>query len=168
MNVKMICTSSCIESLYKLQIKNRLNRIVLNEAYLLLINAHYQACLTRLTILRQIHCSLVCLTATLSSCIKLELKHMFNFIVVKTLRASNNRLNLQYLIQKVLERETVQESLINEIVQIYTIDLEQWQAIDMQFSARDICFVWFKRVEFVLIERFDCFFYHENLKLSEC
>ena len=37
----------------------------------------------------------------------------------------------------------------------------------MQTSARSICFVRIKRVDLILIERLDCFFYHDDLKLSE-
>jgi len=58
----------------------------------------------------------VCLTATLSLCVELELRQMLNFIIVETLHASSDQFNLQYLIQRILKQEMIHESLVEKIV----------------------------------------------------
>lgn len=166
-DVKIVSSPSCIEFLHRLQVKGRLDRIVLNEAHLLLTAAHYRACLTLLALLRRVHCPFVCLTATLPPCAELELRQMLSFTTAETLRASSDRSNLQYLVQRVPERGTVHESLVEEVIRICNIDLKRWRDVDMQSSARSICFVRSKRVELTLTERLDCFFYHGDLELSK-
>ena len=166
-DVEMVSNPSCIGFLHRLQAEDRLDRIVLDEAHLLLTAAHYRACLTLLANLRRVHCPFVCLTATLPPCAELELRLMLNFTAVETLRASSDRSNLQYLIQKVPERGTIHESLVEEVIRVCNIDLERWRVVDMQTSARSICFVRTKRVGLILAERLDCFFYHGDLELSE-
>jgi len=150
-DVEIVSSPSCIGFLHRLQAEGRLDRIVLDEAHLLLTAAHYRACLILLAVLSA----------------ELELRQMLNFTTAETLRASNDRSNLQYLIQRVPERGTVHESLVEEVIRICNIDLQRWRDVDMQTSARSICFVRSKRVGLTLAERLDCSFYHGDLELSE-
>lgn len=76
----------------------RLNRIVLNEAHLLLTASHYRENLGSLGVLRRVKCSFVCITATLFPSAELELKQLLLFTSLETLRASSDRPNIEYCI----------------------------------------------------------------------
>ena len=168
MNVKTVITFSCINFLQRLQTKRRLNRLILNETHLLLIVAHYRESLTLLATLRRVQCSFMCLIVMLSLSAELKLRQSLNFINAETLRASSDRLNLQYLIRRMSKRRSVNESLIEETARICNENLKRWRSIVDDFTkstARDVCFVRFKIVEHALINRLESLFYHEELSL---
>jgi len=57
-----------------------LDRIVLDEAYLLLTTGHYWRQIVAIGVLRRVPCPFVCMTTTLPSSAKLEVKTLLHFI----------------------------------------------------------------------------------------
>ena len=78
--------------------QGRLNRIIFDEAYLLVTAAHYRKNLGLLGVLRRVDYPFVYLIATLSPAAELELKQLLYFTVLEVLRASSDRPNLQYYV----------------------------------------------------------------------
>ena len=81
-----------------LYIIGRVDRIILDEVYLLLTVVYYRKGLPTINSLRQIHISLVCITATLSSFASFELEKQLDIIQYERLRASSNRPNFKFRI----------------------------------------------------------------------
>jgi len=96
--------------------------MILNEAHLLLIVAHYRRQIVVIKILRRVLCSFVCMTITLLSFVKLKMKILLHFIQCDTLRASNDRPNLEYRVQwlKTIKKISCREKkLVAKTMKIY-------------------------------------------------
>lgn len=74
---------------------DRLDRMVLGEAHLLLTAAHYRRQIVAIGVLRRVPCPFVCMTATLPPFAEHEMKILLHFSQCDTLRASSDRPNLE-------------------------------------------------------------------------
>jgi len=99
MNIETIVTLDFLVFARALHALNRLDRIILNEAHLLLIVAHYRCQIVVIEILRRVLCSFVCMTITLFSFVELKMKTLLHFIQCDTLRVNSDQLNLEYRVQ---------------------------------------------------------------------
>ena len=86
--------------LVELSSQGRLDRIVLDEAHILLTASHYRYSLKDIAGLRSFECPFVCLTGTLPPTAEFDLKHMLHATTPRIIRASGNRPNLQYLVEE--------------------------------------------------------------------
>ena len=73
--------------------------MIIDEAHLILIAAHYRENLELLKVLRQVRYLIICLTATLLSIGERELKQSLHFTQIEMLRVNSNRVNIEYCIQ---------------------------------------------------------------------
>ena len=87
--------------LQSLQRDGRLDRLVIDEAYLILTASHYREKLGLLGVLRRVLCPLVCITATLPFTAVFSLKDQLRLTQLETIRTSSDRLNLKYCVQTI-------------------------------------------------------------------
>ena len=81
--------------------RDRLDRLVIDEAHLILTAAGYREHLGLLGALRQIACPLICLTATLPPSGELDLKQSLFLSRPVIHRVSSDRPNLEYCVQSI-------------------------------------------------------------------
>ncbi len=154
----------------------RLDRLVIDEAHLILTASDYREHLGLLAILRQIPCPLICLTATLPPIGELDLKESL-FLSYPTIhRVSSDRRNLEYCVQSTtgfLQALGIKDPLDQDDVlaaaaeTVYLEDLRRWQRIGTQTSARSLYFVRSKKIGGLLAERLHCDFYHAGLNSTD-
>ncbi len=128
-DVDSAVTQSFHAFLQRLQKPGRLDRIVMEEAHLLLTASHYCEQLRLLRVLRNIGTLFVYITATLRLSAELELKDLLHFTQLKILRAESHWLNLQYRIQLLPNRPTDcsrVDALVAEAVTICRQDARHW------------------------------------------
>ncbi len=142
----------------------RLDRIVLDEAHLVLTASHYRQELGRLITLRRFPCPFVCLTATLPPPAERDLKWSLGFTAAEVLRVSSDRPNLQYRIQY-LTTSTLHavgsDPLVDEAV---TICMRDQQRYTWNPGARFVCYVRRKQVGERLAARLGCHLYHTDVE----
>lgn len=144
----------------------RLDRIVLDEAHLILTASYYREQLPSLSILQRFHCPLICLTATLPPSAEREFRKMLCLTPdLETLRVSCNRPNLRYCIQSVEQsslglRASRDEALIDATIRLCQEKLREYCNSS---SARFICYVRQKKLGSILVEELKCHYYHATL-----
>lgn len=142
---------------------DRLDRIVLDEAHLLLTAGHYRRKIVAVGVLRRIPCPFVCMTATLPPFAELEMKTLLHFTQCDTLRASSDRPNLEYRVQwldAVRGASRGEKELVEEAAKVCLQDLQEWRAAR---DARGICYVRTKAMGTRMAESLQCDFYHGGL-----
>ncbi len=154
--------------LQKLQKPGQFDRIVIEEAHLLLTSSHYRKQLGLLRVLRNIGTLFVYMTATLPLSAEMELKDLFHFTQLEVLCAESNRPNLQYRIQLLPNRPrdcSRVDTLVAEAVTICRQDARHWlaKAGSWPMTARGICFVRTKAIGSCIQSQLGCHFYHANL-----
>lgn len=93
-NVNLTITSFFTAIIKTFQNCERLDRLIIDKAYLILIVTYYRENLELLKILRRIKYFIIYLIAILLSIEKRELKQSLHFTQIKILRVNNNRINL--------------------------------------------------------------------------
>lgn len=86
---------------YKLAAMGNLGRIVLDEAHFTVTASEYRAAMVDLALIRGIRTQFVYLTATLPPTLQGQFELQNNLVHPKNIRASTNRPNLFYLVQRV-------------------------------------------------------------------
>ncbi|KAG9241070.1 P-loop containing nucleoside triphosphate hydrolase protein [Calycina marina] len=86
---------------YKLAAMGNLGRIVLDEAHFTVTASEYRAAMVDLALIRGIRTQFVYLTATLPPTLQAQFELQNNLVHPKNIRASTNRPNLFYLVQRV-------------------------------------------------------------------
>ena len=115
-------TPSFLSFFRALYIIGRVDRLVLDEAYLLLTAVYYRKELPVIAGLRRVYIPFVYLTGTLSPFASFELEKLLYFTQCKRLRASSDRPNLEYCIQSIgLPKPglTRDEYLLEYVVSVY-------------------------------------------------
>ena len=155
--------------LQRLQAAGRLDRLVLDEAHLLLTAGHYREHLGLLVELRRFDCPFVCLSATLPPFGEQELCQLLAMTVPVVIRTSGDRPNICYEVVHVRQVAHVrpgqgyvspEEQLLDEAVRILRQSLEA-QADDP--AGRMICFVRRKAIGATLAEQLGCHLYHADV-----
>ena len=131
-NVDLAITNFFIAVVQALQNYDRLDRLIIDEAHLILTAAHYRENLELLEVLRQVRYLIVYLIITLSSIEERELKQFLHFTQIEMLRVSSNRVNIEYCIQSVSSNlhdssnlDFNNEALLRAIVEIYQNNIQQ-------------------------------------------
>ena len=175
-DVDTAVTSAFMAFLRQLNDLGRLDRLVLDEAHLVLTSSDYRENLGLLGMLRQITCPFVCLTATLPPHGMLDIKQSLFLSHPVIHRASSDRPNLEYCVQSLESPTTTpstpsstEDRLALAAVQICQQDLRQWQASrdHTGSAARSICYVRQRTMGSWLAKQLDCDFYHAQLPASE-
>ena len=143
----------------------RLDRIVLDEAHLLLTAMHYREQLSLLGTLRRFHCPFVCMTATLPPSSERDLGDLLQMRRPETLRVSADRANLSYWVMGVGKPEgmTSRAWLIQAAVDF----AEQWEESRQAHGSarsRAILFVRQKAVAEEIGSKLACHIYHAGLE----
>lgn len=149
----------------------RLDRIVIDEAHLILTAADYREHLGLLAILRQIACPLVCLTATLPPYGELDLKQALFLTYPVIYRASSDRPNLEYCVQTIgplrmdepKESPSREEILVTAVEEVYRKDSQTWHSGGSHPTARSLFYVRSRNLGTLLARRLGCDFYHAQL-----
>ena len=176
-DIETAVTPSFLAFLQQLQAHGRLDRIVLDEAHLVLTAAHYRTSLGLLGDLRRIHCPFIAVTATLPPVAQADFQSSLFFTAPEIVRASSDRANLQYCVQTVavtdisinisLSRTGAGQDtvLLDRANAVCMEDIRQWKAVctEALSPARGICFVRQKQLGLALAERLGCGFYHGGL-----
>jgi len=157
--------------LSELHAAGRLDRIVLDEAHLLLTASHYRESLPALAVLRRYRCPFVCLTATLPPRAEREFRRLLCLTPkLEKLRASSNRPNLAYDIRRLpareggLRRDQSSNPLLDASILLCRALLEQYEG---STTARIICYVRQKLLGSVLAEEVGAYLYHAGLEDRE-
>lgn len=175
-DVDLAVTSSFIAVFTALHACGRLDRLVIDEAHLILTAAHYRENLGLLGVLRRVGCPILCLTATLPPVGERELKQSLHFTQTEMLRVSSDRANLQYSIQVLSvdpndrnHQDSGDEALLRAAVQICRDDIQQWirEAESARPIARSICYVREKSLGSRLATKLHAEFYHAGLDVLE-
>ncbi len=87
---------------------DRLDRLVIDEAHLILTAADYREQLGLLGVLRRIACPLICLTATLPPGGELDLKQSLFLSHPTIYRVSSDRPNLEYCVQAIAQPQSLE------------------------------------------------------------
>ena len=152
----------------------RVDRIILDEAHLLLTAAYYSKELPAINSLRQVHVPFVCMTGTLPPFASFELEKQLYMTQCERLRASSNRPNLEYRVQSIdpakpgLERNQslleYAESACMQCTRQWSLSRESSQpSSDPWEGARGICFVRNKDLGDKLAKALRGHFYHDGL-----
>ena len=131
-NVDLAITNSFIAIVQTLQNCDRLDRLIIDKAHLILTAAHYRENLELLRVLRQVRYLIVCLTATLPPIEERELKQSLHFTQTEMLRVNSNRVNIKYCIQFVSSNlhdssnsDFDNKALLRAAVEIYQNNIQQ-------------------------------------------
>jgi len=179
-DVESATTDQFVAFLRQLHDSGRVDRLVLDEAHLVLTASHYRDNLGWLGKLRQVPCPFVCLTATLPPHGVLELNQSLHLINPAIQRSSSDRPNLVYSVQS-LENSappissalqaprSVDDRLVHTVTELCRQDVRQWRAGSPQdrATARGLCFVRQKQMGTWLAQSLDCDFYHAGLPASD-
>lgn len=139
----------------------RLDRLVLDEAHLLLTAMHYREQLGLLGTLRRFACPFVCMTATLPPSSERDLSDLLQMQRPETLRVSADRANLCYRIQSLGSAKAPQglrARLIDAAVEVAL----GWA--EARSDGRAILFVRQKAVAEQIGSRLGCHVYHAALE----
>ncbi len=129
-DVDSMATDHCRPFLLALQDNGRLNRIVLDEANLILTAGHYREQLGLLGYLRTLCCLFVCLTATLPPYAEPDLWKALHLSRPRIICGRSGRHNLRYSIQwvqPVPENESREDVIIQQAVAMFNTRSSQWQ-----------------------------------------
>lgn len=96
-----VVTPAFLSFLRALYTISRVDRIILDEVYLLLTAVYYRKELPAINGLRQVHVPFVCITGTLPPFASFELEKQLYITQCEPLRASSNRPNLEYRMQPI-------------------------------------------------------------------
>ena len=161
-NIEIAIINNFVSFARFLHAMNRLDRIVFDEAHLLLTASHYRSKIVDLSVLRRISCSLICMTITLSLFVESKMKHLLHFTQCEILRASNDKFNLKYRVQSLsstIDDSCDEKKLIHQTTKICMQNIEKWR---FNSSARDMCYVRQTIIDRLLTKRLSCNFYHEK------
>lgn len=100
-DVDCAATDHCRAFLRALLENGRLDRIVLDEAHLILTASHYREQLGKLGYLRTLACPFICLTATLPPSAESDLRKVLHLSHLRVFCSHSGRNNLQYSIELV-------------------------------------------------------------------
>ncbi|KAL8688231.1 MAG: hypothetical protein Q9218_005804 [Villophora microphyllina] len=170
-DVETAVTPSFGTFLKQLSDLGRLDRLIIDEAHLVLVASDYRECLGLLAILRQVPCPLVCMTATLPPVGEFDLRQSLLLKDPVVHRTSSDRPNLAYCIQRLVAPPpgstpiSSDELLAVSASRLISKTIEQWQSADtgIKATARSICFVRTMAMGKSLAERLHCRFYHAKL-----
>ena len=179
-DVESATTKQFVAFLQQLHHSGRVDRLVLDEAHLVLTSTPYRANLGWLGTLRQVPCPFVCLTATLPPHGVLELNQSLHLRNPTVQRVSSDRPNLAYSVQS-LENSappissalqaprSADDRLVHAVTELCRQDVRQWRAGSPhdRATARGLCFVRQKQMGTWLAQSLDCEFYHAGLPACE-
>ena len=154
---------------------NRLDRIVIDEAHLILTAVDYRENLGLLGVLRQIKCPLICLTATLPPSGELDLKQSLFMNTPYIYRISSDSPNLEYHVQTLSrprsqgtqEPPSRHDLLLAAAKRIHSQDQISWSREGSRSPARSLYYVCDKVLGGELAKRLGCDFYHAKLEINE-
>lgn len=155
-DVEQATSADGLASLSQLFAADRLDRIVLDEAHLVLNAADYRDQVTRLRFLRAIPVPFICLTGTLPVSFYPELKIALGMTRPQLIRSSSDRPNLQFSIKRVLGpnlKEVALDVIISELGSLA--------------SGAAIVYVRTRADGKAIAEELQCPFYHAKLERSE-
>ena len=165
MDVDCATTDHCRAFLRALLENGRLDRIVLDEAHLVLTASHYREQLGKLGYLRTLACPFICLTATLPPSAEPDLRKALHFSRPRVLRGHSGRNNLRYSIELVHlgpNGESREDAIIRQAVTVCNTRSSLWRSTKP--AARGLCFVRSKSIGSALAGELGCHFYHAGLE----
>ena len=179
-DIESAVTRHFMAFLQQLHDNGRVDRLILDEAHLVVTASHYRDNLGWLGALRQVPCPFICLTATLPPHGMLELTQSLHLTHPTIQRVSSDRPNLAYSVQ-LLENTappiasapqasgSADDRLVHAVTALCCQDVRQWQAGSPQdrATARGLCFVRQKKMGTWLAQSLNCDFYHAGLPASE-
>ena len=176
-DINTAVTSTFIIFVKQLSNIDRLDRLILDEAYLVVIALDYRENLGLLIILRQIPCPLVCLIITLLLIAEFDLRQSLFMSHPAIHRVSSDRPQLEYRVElaaslvrlQALESQhgSQDELLIRAAGLIYVSNLKTWGSSNASDTARSIYFIRLKRIGVAIAQRLRCQFYHRGLSPAE-
>ncbi len=154
---------------------DRLDRLVIDEAHLILTATDYREQLGLLGVLRQIACPLICLTATLPPGGEFDLKQSLFLSHPTIYRGSSDRPNLEYCVQLITQPQSpeIQERLDRDELlaaaadKVNSEDRRIWNRTGGHLRARSLYYVRSKALGRLLAERLRCNFYHAGLSVVD-
>ena len=177
-DVDTAVTSPFLAFLKQLHDLGRVDRLILDEAHLVLTASSYRENLGRLGMLRQVPCPFVCLTATLPPHGELDLAQSLLLSHPTVQRASSDRPNLEYCVRSLGAPDppassappaSGEDRLTHAVIQLCQREMRQWQAGGTLGgpTARGLCFVRQRAMGSSLAQHLDCDFYHAQLPTAE-
>ena len=160
--VKATCTEQFRTYAHKLAATQDLGRIILDEAHLTITASDYREAMVDLALIRNVRTQFVYLTATLPPTIQARFEEQNNLVNPKVIRASTNRRNLFYMVQ----RATGRGSLLEEGTRRAR---EAWENSQLLDRARDkiILYVRTKEDAATLAELLCCSQYTADIGTAE-
>lgn len=171
-DVELAVTDEFLTMTRALHAMDRLDRIVIDEAHLILTAAHYRSHLISLGLLRRLQCPFVCMTATLPPFAESHLRNVLHLTRCETLRASSDRSNLEYRVLTAFEKFNVNSSVIidQDLIEIAAIicfaDVRKWTR-NKDCMQRGIVYVQRKSTGQALANKLQCPFYHGDLSAAD-
>ena len=107
--VEAACTEQFRTYAHKLAATQDLGRIVFDEAHLTITASDYRQAMVDLALIRNVRTQFVYLTATLPPTIQATFEEQNNLVNPKVIRASTNRRNLFYMVQRATGRGSLLE-----------------------------------------------------------
>ena len=126
-NIDDVVDESFVTFATSLHALNRLNRLMFDETHLLFTTRHYRLRIEIINQLRRVFCSFVCMTIILSLFVEIKLRNLLHFTRSKSVRANNDRSNLQYCVQivnKLDDRRFKNSRLLKTIATICMHDMK--------------------------------------------
>jgi hypothetical protein len=147
---------------YKLAATGNLGRIVLDEAHFTVTASEYRAAMVDLALIRGVRTQFVYLTATLPPTLQAQFELQNNLVNPKIIRASTNRQNLFYLV----ERATGSGRLLEEGAQRAK---DAWEGSQLLDRAQDkiILYIRTKEDAATLAELLSCSQYTSDVGTAE-
>ena len=154
----------------------RLDRIVLEEAHLILTSSDYRGHLLYLGRLRRIQVPFIALTATLPLIGESDFRSLLAVPHAPLYRCSSDRPNLSYCVQRLPaaspggreghRRSSNEDRLLLHAVELCQTDLRMWRRSGQPHN-RGLCFVRTKAMGLALAEAIGSSFYHGQLLAVE-
>jgi len=147
---------------YKLAATGDLGRIVLDEAHFTVTTSEYRAAMVDLALIRGVRTQFVYLTATLPPTIQAQFELQNNLVNPKIIRASTNRRNLFYMVERVSGPGRLLEEGARKV-------RDAWEASQLLDHAQDkiILYVRTKEDAAILAELLCCSQYTADVGTAE-
>jgi len=168
-DIETAVTSSFLAFVQNLHAVGRVDRLVLDEAHLLLTASHYRESIGAIGMLRKIRCPFVCMTATLPPSAEAEVRRILNFTRPECRRESSDRPNLEYCVQLLeppMKKQPREDTLFHAVTAVCEQDISGWKESG-NTTARGICYVRNRDSGGRIAAVLKCHFYHGLLAHSE-